>query len=139
MAESFIRRYEHHYFRGWVVEITRGGRRWVKYFSDKPGGRGAARWQAREYRDELERRLPRASQVKRRYVLNTTGEIGVARVKERTRSGKVVCRYVAQWPMGDGKRGKASFSVGLYGEDKAKRLAIRARRRGLAEYLGTAG
>ena len=69
----------------------------------------------------------------------TTGEIGVARVKERTRGGKMVWRYVAQWPMRTGKRGKASFSVGLYGDDKAKRLAIVARRRGLAEYLGTSG
>jgi len=69
----------------------------------------------------------------------TTGEIGVARVKERTRGGKMVWRYVAQRPMRTGKRGKASFSVGLYGDDKAKRLAIVARRRGLAEYLGTSG
>jgi hypothetical protein len=46
-------------------------------------------------------------------------------------------RYVATWLMPDGKCGKASLSVGLYGEDKAERFAIRARRRGLAEYLAT--
>jgi hypothetical protein len=128
MAERCIQRYEHHYFRGWVVAITRGGRRWVKHFSDKPGGRAAARRQARKYRDELERRLPRPNKIKQKYVLNRTGVVGVARVKERTRSGKVMIRYVASWPMPDGKRGKASFSVGFYGEEKAERLAIRARR-----------
>lgn len=85
----------------------------------------------------MEMQLPRPNKVKRVYVLNTTGEIGVARVKERTRSGKVMCRYVASWPLPNGKRGKASFSVGFYGEERAKRLAIRARRRGVAEYLAT--
>jgi hypothetical protein len=50
--------------------------------------------------------------------------IGVARVKERTRSGKLLVRYVASWPKRDGKRGKATFSVGLYGEKDAFRLAF---------------
>ena len=133
--EHLIRRYEHNYFRGWVVSTKRRGRRWVKYFSDRPGGRAAALRSAREYRDQLLARLPRATRVKRTFVLNTTGEVGVARVKEHTRAGTPFVRYVATWPAASGTRMKASFSVGLYGEASARRLAIRARRQGLDDLL----
>ena len=131
-----IRRYEHNYFRGWVVSTKRGDRRWAKYFSDRPSGRRAAKKLAREYRDQLLSQLPWPTKAKRTFVLNTTGEIGVARVKEHTRAGTPFVRYVASWFTRDGRRMKASFSVGLYGESKAKRFAVRARRQGLAELRG---
>ena len=76
--ERLIRRYEHNHFSGWVVSTKRRGRRWAKYFSDKPHGRTAALRRAREYRHWLLEQLPKATKVKRRYVRNTTGEIGVA-------------------------------------------------------------
>ena len=133
--ERLIRRYEHNYFRGWVVSTKRRGHRWVKYFSDRPQGRAAALRRAREYRDRLVARLPRATRVKRTFVRNTTGEVGVARVKERTRAGTMFVRYVASWPAPSGARMKASFSVSLYGEARAKRRAVRARRQGLAALL----
>jgi len=126
-----IRRYEHNYFRGWVVSIKRRGRRWVRYFSDKPSGRAAALRRARKYRDTLLTQLPRASKVKQTFVLNTTGEIGVARIRERTRAGTPLVRYVATWPTATGTRRKATFSVGRYGEARAKQMAIRAWRQGL--------
>ena len=63
--------------------------------------------------------LPQPTKIKRKDVRNTTGVIGVARVKERTRSGKLLVRYVASLPEHNGKRGKATFSVGLYGEKEA--------------------
>ena len=34
-----IIRYEHHHFRGWMVATKRLGKRYVRYFSDKPQGR----------------------------------------------------------------------------------------------------
>ena len=77
--------------------------------------------------------LPPPTKVKRRDIRNTTGVIGVARVKERTRFGKLLVRYVASWPKLSGKRGKATFSVGLYGEKEAFRLAVASRRAGLRE------
>jgi len=128
-----IRRYEHNYFRGWVVSTKRRGRRWVKYFSDKPSGRAAALRCAREHRDQLLSQLSPPTKVKRTFVLNTTGEIGVARVKERTRAGRPFVRYVATWPTTAGGRMKVTFSVALYSETRAKQLAVRARRQGLAE------
>ena len=75
--------------------------------------------------------LPRPTKIKSTDIRNTTGVIGVARVKERTRSGKLLVRYVASWPERKGKRGKATFSVGLYGEKEAFRFAVAARRAGL--------
>jgi hypothetical protein len=47
-------------------------------------------------------------------------------------------RYKAYWPTLHGKPGRATFSVGLYGKAEAKRLAIKARREGLAAFLGRA-
>ena len=75
--------------------------------------------------------LPRSTKIKSTDIRNTTGVIGVALVKERTRSGKLLVRYVASWPERNGKRGKATFSVGLYGAKEAFRLAVAARRAGL--------
>src|SRR4030095_10543893 len=96
--EHLIGRYEHNYFRGWVVSAKRRGRRWARYFSDRPQGRAEALRRARAYRRELLEALPTPPKIKRRYVRNTTGVIGVARVKERTRSGNWMLRYVATWP-----------------------------------------
>ena len=134
-----IRRYEHNYFSGWVVSTKRQGRRWARYFSDHVSGRADAWRRAQEYRKQLLSELPWPSKVKRQFVRNTTGEIGVARVKEQSRSGVPFVRYVATWPTRAGKRMKASFSINLYGESRAKLLAVRARRQGLAELGIVAG
>src|SRR5207244_11392892 len=37
--EYLVRRYEHNYFRGWVVGTQRQGKQYQRYFSDKPHGR----------------------------------------------------------------------------------------------------
>jgi hypothetical protein len=126
--ERLIRRYEHNYFRGWVVATKRRGKRWTRYCSDRPGGQRDALRRARAYRRDLLEQLPIPTKVKRAYVRNTSGEIGVALVKERTRAGNLMARYVAQWPTRNGRRAKASFSVGLHGAtDRTKRtLAARA-------------
>jgi hypothetical protein len=131
--EHLIRRYEHNYFSGWVVAAKRQGKKWTRYFSDKPDGAAAALRRARQCRAQLLATLPPATKVKRTHVRNTTGVIGVARVRETTRSGRTLWRYVAQWPRRGGSRGKATFSTLRYGETEARRLAIQARRRGLAE------
>jgi len=137
MNEHLIQRYEHNYFCGWVVSAKRQGKRVTRYFSDRPGGRQKALRAARAFRDKLIARLPPPTKIKRRDVRNTTGVIGVASVKERTRSGKWLVRYVASWPARSGKRGKASFSVGLYGDREVFSLAVSWRRAGLQELLKT--
>ena len=135
-GDRLIRRYEHHYFHGYVVATKRGSKRWVRYFSDKPDGRAAALRRAREYRDVLLAGLPRPTKLKRICRTNLTGVIGVARVKESTRGGRPFVRYVASWPRDGRSRGKASFSVALYGEAEARRLAVKARRTGVAAFMG---
>jgi len=133
--EPLIQRYEHNHFRGWVFATKRRGRRWVKYFSDRPDGRARALQRAREYRDRVVARLPRPTKIKQTYRLNLTGVVGVARTKERTRRGSILARYVASWPLDGGGSGKASFSVALYGESDAKRRAIQARQSGVAAFM----
>jgi len=128
-----IRRYEHNHFQGWVVSFKRRGRRCTKYFSDKPDGRLVARQCARQFCAQMLAELPKATKVKRTYVLNTTGVIGVSRVRDRTRTGRFVWRYVAQWPILDGMRARASFSIGRFGEQEARKRAVQARHDGLAQ------
>src|SRR4051794_15245128 len=99
--EYLIRRYEHNHFRGWCVSTRRRGKAFVRYFSDKPRGRGAALQAAREFRDKLLPRLAVPNKIKCRHVRNTTGVIGVARTKERTRAGNLLVRYTASWPRSD--------------------------------------
>src|SRR5205085_11067027 len=88
MTERLIQRYEHNCFQGWVVSAKRKGKRFTRYFSDSRFGCRKAFRAARAFRDKLVSKLPAPTKIKRRYVRNTTGVIGVARVKERTRSGR---------------------------------------------------
>jgi hypothetical protein len=139
--ERLVRRYEHNYFTGWVVQFKREGHRYpAKYFSDKPDGRIAALVRARAYRDKLLGELPKAHKIKRSFSTNTTGVVGVVRLNDRTRAGRRAPRFVATWPSeknGVYRRAKASFSVTRYGEADAKRKAVSARRLGVAEFLAT--
>lgn len=137
MSDYLIQRYEHNHFYGWIVTVKRRGKRFRRYFSDRPNGGKAALAAARVFRDKLLARLPRPTKIKHKDVRNTTGVIGVARIKERTRSGRWLTRYVASWPKRNGERAKATFSVGLYGERDAFRLAVAARRAGLRELLSS--
>ena len=136
LGEPLILRYEHNnYFRGFVVRTKRAGRQYVRYFSDGVEGRATALRRARYYRDALVKRLPWPARVKRTHRLNRTGAIGVSRLKERARSGRWFVRYVAVWPVKRGRPKKASFCVALYGEAEARRRAVAARRKGLAQLL----
>lgn len=137
-TERLIRRIDHNHFHGWLVSITRRGKRLEKYFSDHPGGRHDARRRARQFRDRLLATLAPPTRVKTRFSLNTSGIIGVTLSRERTRAGRPLVRYIASWPGRDGTRRKVTFSVGRYGNAKARRLAIQAREEGLEKELGQA-
>ena len=77
--------------------------------------------------------LPRPTKIKRKYVCNTTGVVGVAGAKGIHSTRKLLVRYVASWRKRNGERNKATFSVGLYGENEAFRLAVASRRAGLRD------
>jgi len=109
-------------------------KQYQRYFSDKPHGPRESLRTAGVFRDKLLARLPPPTKIKRTDIRNTTGVIAVASVKERTRSGNLIVRYVALWPTRSGKRGNASSSVGLYGQKQAFTLAVSARRAGLRDF-----
>ena len=137
LRDRHVSRVDRNYFHGWCVAIKRAGSRVEKLFSDKPGGPAASHQRAVAYRDRLLKQLPPPTKIKRRYVRNTTGVIGVSLQKERTRAGNWIWRYRAQWPGLDGRWHGATFSVAKYGHSEAKRRAMEARRRGLEELLGS--
>jgi hypothetical protein len=118
-----IQRYEHHGFTGWVVSATRRNKRFTRYYSDHPNGKRKALRDARAFRDKLIAKLPTPTKIKK-YICNTTGVIGVSRRKEWTRGGRMFVRYIAQWPVQSGHKGRATFSVGFYGEKGAFRLQL---------------
>jgi len=130
-----VYRYEHNGFRGWVVTVKRSGKRHVKSFADGREGPAASFRRAVAYRDWLVDRLPAFNKLKRSYVRNTTGEIGVAHCVERTRAGTLFVRYAATWPKASRGTLKRSFSATKYGHRRARRLAVQARRRGVEEML----
>jgi hypothetical protein len=129
-----VYRYLHNGYRGWVVTVKRGAAHYVEYFADGRQGPQASFERAVAYRNRLLKRVPAFNKLKRRYERNTTGEIG-ARCIERTQAGRRFVRYVATWPTASGRRAKRSFSIAKYGERRARRLAVQARRRGVEEML----
>jgi hypothetical protein len=133
VTEPLIQRYEHHGFAGWVVCATRRNKRFRRYFSDHPNGQRKALQAARAYREKLLSRLPPPKKIRITDKRNLTGVIGVFRQEYRRRSGRWFVRYIAEWPKSDGRRGSASFSVNLYGEEDAFELAVYCRRKGLRE------
>ncbi len=133
--EPLIRRVDHNYFHGWAVAIKRAGRRLSRYFSDRPDGSAAALRKARAYKKRMTARLPPPVKIKRTFVLNKTGVIGVALVREKSRAGTPTDRFVVSVPLARGRRGKVSFSLAKYGPAEAFSRAVEARRRAVADYV----
>lgn len=117
---------------GYYVRLTRNGKTQSKFFSDKSsGGKRAARRAAKEHEAEL---LEQAALLKKKRpkpsARNTSGKVGVSLTSYG--SGPDASQYwQAAWVDNKGRRRSAKYSVKKYGEEKAKRLAMRARREGL--------
>jgi len=129
-----VQRVDHHYFHGWHVCLKRAGQRYERYFGDE-GDRQAARRRALHWRDQTAAILPPPRKFKKRYVLNTTGVIGVTLSRQYTRARRLLHYYCATWISERGKPRKRSFSVAKYGRSQARALAVAARRQALAELL----
>ena len=118
---------------GYYVRLSRQGKTEAKFFADKSnGGKRAALRAAREYEAELVRKAEARGGKKReiKSVRNTSGKVGVSR--SISRSGDQIYEYwQASWNDSDGRRRSAKFSINKYGEEKARRLALKARREGL--------
>ena len=118
---------------GWQVRISRGGRRFSKFFSDvRCGGVESGFEEARRFRDELIRRLPaptRAGAEGKLTRRNVSGVVGVSRIIVRTKL-KFYTFWQATWSTSPGVRRRVKFSVSRYGEEQAFELACEARRDG---------
>lgn len=135
-----VRRRDGYGERGWVVQVTRRGRRRVEYFADGVhGGRQEALRRALARRDELEGSLPPAVKLKRKFSRNKTGVVGVCVEVQRLRRGGTLRYYAAGWTEVTGKKVRLRFSVLKHGEREARRSAIKARREAVARILGQRG
>ena len=125
---------------GWEVRFHRRGKKIEKFFADNRfGGRKKALLAARLYRNETEAKLPKytvhelSKTPSRR---NQSGVVGVRRHEQtdiRGEWGYTYAFWVAQWTDELGKRRTRSFSANHYGEEEAFRLAVKARRKGMAD------
>ncbi len=131
MGISRIEQFEKSHF-GYYVRITRSGRQYAKFFSDaRYGGQQRAFEFAQRYFDELSAKLPLQSQAGRKSVRNRSGIVGVNRSKS-TRKGYTYEYWQAWWGSGSYRK-SAKFSIKKYGTEKAKELAIQARKTWEAE------
>ncbi|MDF1753208.1 MAG: AP2 domain-containing protein [Verrucomicrobiales bacterium] len=121
---------------GYYVRITHKGQRYQKYFPDKSnGGKAKALRAAKAYRDEILAKLPKdkqdaASRKKRR--IKKSGITGVTHVVSKSVKGKNYDYWQAAWVDESNRRKTAKFSIARYGEEKALKMAKKARREGVS-------
>jgi hypothetical protein len=118
---------------GYYVRLTRDGKTSAKFFADKSnGGKRAALRSAREYEAGLVREAESRPKKRRERLTsrNTSGKVGVSRTAWKTR-GRLSAYWQAHWTTGDGRRKSVKYSISKYGEEKARRLAMKARREGM--------
>jgi hypothetical protein len=136
--------YETNRTHGWRVSLRRHGRMLVKNFTDKRhNGSQSALKSAQKYRDQLLAKYP---PITRREVCvirrsnNKSGITGVCTYGKRYRLKDGTEResryWEANWPDINGKPVSINFSVNKYGEEVARSMAIRARRRALKDLEG---
>ena len=121
---------------GYYVRITHRGKSVAKYFPDKKsGGKTKALKLAREFRDALLKRMPKAKReaaARKRRKIPQSGTIGVTHVVSKAAGGKSYAYWQAAWQDSRGKRRTAKFSISRYGSKKALTMAKKARRDALS-------
>jgi hypothetical protein len=133
-----------HRSHAWRVSLSRRGKRYVKNFADKKyEGKMKALAGAKKYRDELVSENPPLSRKEFCSILRRNNKSGISGVctygKPFTLKDGTVKKnwyWEATWPAGDGKQANMIFSVNEYGDDKARELAIRARRSAMRRIEG---
>lgn len=131
MGISRIEQFEKSHF-GYYVRITRSGKQHAKFFSDaRCGGQRRALEAAQHYFEELSKKLPLPSQAGRKSLRNRSGIVGVNRSRS-TRKGHTYEYWQAWWGSGSYRK-SAKFSIKKYGTEKAKELAVKARKNWEAE------
>lgn len=116
---------------GWRVHCKRLRREYVKYFPDGWDGPFDSLRAAIAWRDELWARLGPSTHVPIKATKrSSTGILGVTREAYAIASGTVVESYRAFWTDATGHTRRRGFSIDKYGEETARRMALKARRDG---------
>jgi len=119
---------------GWFVRVTRKGKTYSAFFTDKKhGGKGKALAAAKVGLEKLRAKYPPMSRkefarVQRRKT--KSGIVGVTRLTKKVK-GKNYDFWQATWSPSTGVIEKKVYSITKYGEDKAKKLAVKARKEGI--------
>ena len=112
---------------GYYVRVTRNGKQYAKFFSDsREGGKRKALQSARKHEAVLLAELPEVNRRGKITARNNSGRVGVSR-SSSVRRGHEYEYWQASWSDGSEKK-SVKFSINKYGEDKARRMAIKARR-----------
>jgi hypothetical protein len=129
--------------KGWLVRGYKNGKRYSKLFSDrKLKSSEEALKQAQIFYAELVARLkamparPRAKKIVYRDARNSTGVIGVSRLKKAGKNGNVLEFYSVTWRPSPGVQKCTSYSISKYGEEEAFKKAVACRFSGLERLHG---
>lgn len=129
--------------KGWLVRGYKNGKRYSKLFSDrKYGSPKEALKQAQAFYIELSARLqaiparPRAKKIVYKDIRNSTGVVGISRLKKAGKNGRALEFYSVTWRPAPGVQKCTSFSIGKYGEAGAFKLAVTCRFDGLKQLHG---
>lgn len=128
----------------WRVSLCRRGKRHVKNFADKKmGGKGKALAAAKDYRDELLRKFPPMTRTEFCAILRSNNKSGISGVYKYAKpftlkNGTVKKNWYweATWPIGNSEQAHINFSVNEYGEERARQMAIDARKKAMRRIKG---
>jgi hypothetical protein len=123
--------------RGWMVRLTRQGKRQQMFFNDKThGGKAKALKAAQSQYDAWVANAPPIATTKGvRTHRNSSGKVGVHLVRnvdDRWKNAESF-GYCASWVEDSGKRRKISFAWKRYGKKNAWNLATLAREHEIAD------
>jgi len=121
---------------GWFVRVTRKGITHSAFFTDrKHGGKTKALAAAKKGLKNLRAKYPPMSRQEFAKVQRRRTKSGIVGVTQLTKQVKGVDYqfWQATWSPRPGVIEKKVFSISKYGDEKAKQLAIKARRKGLRE------
>jgi len=124
---------------GWQVTIARRCVRYQRFFPDVLcRGRHRALRSAKKFRDEMapEPLLSRQDYGAIVRKSNNSGYPGVCRTLVTNKKGNQSAVWLAFWPKGGGKTGRAKFSIAKHGEGLAFQLAVKARQEALSRLEG---
>jgi hypothetical protein len=114
---------------GYFVRLTRNGKTYPAFFGDKThGGKRRALEAAQTHYQKLLRKHGRISRRAWSQILRRKGASGINGIRKITVTRSY---WVAHWRPRTGAHKWKSFSVHKYGDQRAKALAIKARKTGL--------